>query len=65
MNYSDQEYISGEEYHQAMMFDFYKERAEELENKLLMVEIELSFSKIRAKMWEDLYNQVESNTSKV
>jgi membrane peptidoglycan carboxypeptidase len=57
---STHEYIDQQEYHQAMMYDPNVQLAQDLDNELLMIKIELSFAKIKAKMWEEMYYKLEN-----
>lgn len=54
------QYSESEDYKAIMEYDPQRERADELELKLLRTQIELTFTQIRCEMFERMYNKLES-----
>lgn len=54
------DYIAAEQYHQVMMYDPAKERADELATQLLIAELKIKSANQSAEDWKKAYYKLES-----
>lgn len=60
--HSVRNYSEETDYHAIMMYDPWKEEAQNLGHELLMTKIDLTFTEQRCEFWKRMYeNEVESN----
>ena len=58
-------YTEDTDYHAIMMYDPWKEHAENLSHELLMTKIDLAYAECQSNFWKQMYeNEVENYSKK-